>query len=259
MDDEKVYEICKDLCIEHNGHRLYRIRSLINRPRFDVLKGSLGGYIESENNLTDHGWVGDNAKVYGNAVVSDGSAVLGNAEVFDHAVVRGLSVVSGKARVYEHAKVKTNSLIGGDAKVHGNALVTGFAIVSGNADVTDYAIVSENARVYDNASVCEQAIVSGWAKIYDTVCVKGVANIRESVEIRGDAVIKQHTDYMVFHDTWSAFYTFVWTASNDKWSVWSQSRTAEDMIKQAYNFSEVCGKGFEATANYVNELKKIRG
>lgn len=64
---------------------------------------------------------------------------------------------------------------------------------------------------------------------------------------------------MLFRDTWSDFYTFVWTASNDKWSVWGSSRTAEDMIKQAYNFSEVCGKGFEATANYVNELKKIRG
>ena len=92
------------------GVTLRRIRALTNFG--DVEKGDLGGWIETEENLTQDG----DAWVYGDAWVT------GNAEV------------------------------SGDARVSGNALVYGDARVSGNARVYGDAWVTGNARVYGNVS-----------------------------------------------------------------------------------------------------------
>lgn len=68
----KKYELTNEH-IDAYGTRLYRIRALIDFG--DVKAGDLGGYVESENNLSHDG----NAWVYGNAWVSDNARVSGNA------------------------------------------------------------------------------------------------------------------------------------------------------------------------------------
>ena len=85
----KKYELLKDDTKEISGHTLYRIKAL--RDFGDVTKGDLGGYIESENNLSHY----DNAWVYGNAMVFDDAWVYGNARVY------------GDARVYGNAVIKS--------------------------------------------------------------------------------------------------------------------------------------------------------
>ena len=64
---------------EIGGKKLYRIEAL--KDFGDVKAGDLGGYIESEDNLSHYGnaWVYDNASVYGNASVSGNASVGGNA------------------------------------------------------------------------------------------------------------------------------------------------------------------------------------
>ena len=91
---QKKYELLKnDTITIPNGKTLYRIKALIN---FDVVvAGSLGGYIEKEDNLTHTG----NAWVYGNARVSGNAWVFGNACVSDDACVSGDARVSGDALV----------------------------------------------------------------------------------------------------------------------------------------------------------------
>ncbi len=71
------------------GHTLHRIRAM--RDFGNVLKGDLGGWIESESNLSQDGkcWVSGNAKVYGDAKVSGDAWVGGNAEVCGNAEVGG--------------------------------------------------------------------------------------------------------------------------------------------------------------------------
>ena len=64
-----------DETIEFNGKTLFRIQAL--KDFGDVKAGDLGGYIESEKNLSQEGncWVADNARVSGNA------RVYGDAEI----------------------------------------------------------------------------------------------------------------------------------------------------------------------------------
>ena len=75
----KKYELLKDDTKIMSGRTLYRIKAL--RDFGNVTKGDLGGYIESENNLSHCGnaMVYDNAMVYGNAMVC-GDVVIKSTE-----------------------------------------------------------------------------------------------------------------------------------------------------------------------------------
>ena len=78
----KKYRILKDDAIEFYGHTLYRIKALKDVGYYK--KGTLGGYIESESNLSqgdDTAWVADNAKVYGGAYLGNNAIACGNAIV----------------------------------------------------------------------------------------------------------------------------------------------------------------------------------
>lgn len=88
----KKYELTSETKIVF-GHILYRIKALSSFGY--VSAGDLGGFLESEKNLSQNGnaWVSGNARVYGNAEVS------GNAEVYGSARVSGNAEVYGNARV----------------------------------------------------------------------------------------------------------------------------------------------------------------
>lgn len=63
----KKYELLKDDTIDCEGITLYRIRAL--KEFGDVKAGDIGGYVESEDNLSHDGdcWIYDDAMVYANA------------------------------------------------------------------------------------------------------------------------------------------------------------------------------------------------
>lgn len=110
--NRKKYRLLQDTAIQFRGHKLYRIEAIKNFG--NVKKGDLGGYIESEDNLSqlENCWVLDNAKVYGNSVVFENASVGGYAQVYDNAEVKG------------------------EAKIHGDGLVGSFARIDKDADIS---------------------------------------------------------------------------------------------------------------------------
>lgn len=75
--------------IKYYGRTLYRIQAL--KDFGDVKVSDLGGWIESERNLSQEGncWVYDEAKVFDNAEVFGGAKIFGKAEVFGNACLYG--------------------------------------------------------------------------------------------------------------------------------------------------------------------------
>ena len=71
----KKYELTSETKIVF-GHILYRIKALSSFGC--VSAGDLGGFLESEKNLSQNGdaWVSGNAEVYGNAWVSEIGAIF---------------------------------------------------------------------------------------------------------------------------------------------------------------------------------------
>lgn len=78
---------------------LYQIEAL--RDFGDIKAGDLGGFVESEANLSHGGdcWVGDKARIYGNALVCGNATVGGNARVYGNAKIFGNATVSGSSKV----------------------------------------------------------------------------------------------------------------------------------------------------------------
>lgn len=150
----KKYELT-DETIEYDGRKLHRIKALTFFG--NVKAGEIGGWIESESNLSQEGnaWVFDNAKVYGNAQVCD------NAKVYDNAIVHD------NAKIYGNAKVHENSLVYNNAKVYEDARIFGKARVYGNARVYGKPWAFGNARAYDDAEIYASAWLCGNAEVGD--------------------------------------------------------------------------------------------
>ena len=140
MGTKKKYVLTDDTMVLY-GLTLHHIKAVISFG--DVKEGDLGGWIESEKNLSHSG----DAWVYGDA------RVCGDARVYGDAMVYGNARVCGDARVYGDARVCGDAWVYGDARVYGNARVCGDAEVYGNA------------MVYGDARVCGDAWVCGDAQI----------------------------------------------------------------------------------------------
>lgn len=107
---EKKYELT-DETMDFNGKTLYRIRAL--KDFGNVKKGNLGGYVESEKNLSHDGncWIYDKAKVYGNANVFNDAKVFDNAQVFGNAKLFYNAKACGDAKVFNYARIGGDALI----------------------------------------------------------------------------------------------------------------------------------------------------
>lgn len=86
----KKYELT-DETIEVYGTALHRIKAL--KDFGNVKKGELGGYVESEHNLSQEG----NCWVCGNAEVYDNAEVCGNA---DYITIKGLGSVCRNTTIF---------------------------------------------------------------------------------------------------------------------------------------------------------------
>lgn len=99
------------------GVVLRRIRATITLIDRGITAGDVGGWIESDRNLVDRGWVGEDAAVYQHAVISDDAQVRHRGKVRGQARIRGRAAVYDDAVVDEDAIVEDDSSVGGDAQV----------------------------------------------------------------------------------------------------------------------------------------------
>lgn len=156
----KKFELVKEKYITlKDGRKLYQIRALreIQNERMivSIKKGELGGYVESEKNLSQEGnsWISQSARVYENALVKDGSLVgnkvivRGNAAIEDDAYVRAMSI--GKTIIEDNARIGGISTVGLEdpfvvfnhkgTRIRGNSAILGNTMID-RTDVKDSVI-----------------------------------------------------------------------------------------------------------------------
>ena len=231
---EIKYTLRRDLTKNVDGRILYRIEA--TKDFSDVKKGDLGGWIEKEDNLSQKGdcWVYSNACLFNNVVVKDNAQIHGNARIYDDTYIFDNASIYGNATLYNSVKVSD------EAKVHGNAIITDKVKVFGNADIYGYAKLCDECKIYGEAVIRDYGFVYGEA------------------EIAGDAIIKDKFDYIVCRNNWSSGRYFTYTHSNKMWKVGCFYGTGKELIKKAYEDSELSGKNYEATVKYVEELYSNR-
>jgi len=102
---------------------MYRIKAL--RSFGCIKEGALGGYIESEDNLSHEGycWVFSSAQVYGNARVDD------NARVYGSVRLSGNVHICDNAQIFGDAHIcPSYAFICGDTKIDHGVWVQGVLI-----------------------------------------------------------------------------------------------------------------------------------
>lgn len=194
---------------QYDGTTLHEIRALrdlhivatnSDTEAIIIRAGDIGGWIESEANLSHDGncWVDDNARVYGTSSVKDdayvgnnadvcSSTVANNARVVDNAEISHFSevleaaFVSGDAVVTDHSKISEKAIVGDNAFIASST-------ISGCASVLDEARVEDDSTVFENAVVYMNAVVTNRSNIYGNASIGTKARISCS-EIYGSATI----------------------------------------------------------------------
>lgn len=132
----KKYEITD---IAHPVYpELHRIRAL-RQVRDDVPAGELGGFVQSEANLSQGN---DDAWLYDDSISRHEANVCGGAQLHDRAVAQDLALVSGSSTMY------------------GNAIACDSVIVTCGCIRND-ALVCGNARVRENSATHIAPVVTG--------------------------------------------------------------------------------------------------
>lgn len=141
---EKKYTLSDQAMRLADGTILHRIRAL---KSFDangriVLKGALGGWVQSEDNLSQKGkcWIHDDARAYGQSRVLDDATLHDESEIADNVVI------SDAAAMYDHSSAMDSARISGDTRI------MDFASIQDTAQIKN-AIAFENSRIFSNAIV----------------------------------------------------------------------------------------------------------
>ena len=110
---QKKYELTDEYTlVESNsgGHkRVFRIRALLDIPRYNVRIGELGGFVESEANLSQEGdcWVADNA------IVSDNATVKDDVVAWNCSRMTGNSSLTGESTIYDKVQLTDQVSVSG--------------------------------------------------------------------------------------------------------------------------------------------------
>lgn len=214
---EKKYKVTDRFCLLDNGVRLYRIRAV--KDFRDVHKGDLGGFIESEYNLSQKSdcWIYGGAKVYEgakvceHAIIKDSAVIRETALIKGNAQITGNSVISGDV-VLEKGTVSNTNI--GDEDVKYELLKDDTVYFDGSTlyrirSLMDFLDVKKGelggyihseknlprhllkscSWVYDNAKVYGSSVIDGYAKVKGNAVVKGNSNINGNSCVTGESVI----------------------------------------------------------------------
>lgn len=153
MPEPKKYEITE--IAHHKYPWLHRIRAL-RQVNEQVTAGSLGGYVQTEDNLSQDGtcWI------YDQAVCCEDALVTMDGRMYDGAIARDAALVGGDARMFERARAEGNScMTSGELKE--DARIAGDAVIK-QAENGLSPLIGRHSNVY--GTVC------GWFVVNDNIC-----------------------------------------------------------------------------------------
>lgn len=177
-------------CIKVDGNdvTVHRIQALHDFG--DVQEGDLGGWVDSEERLSDLGdcWIYVDACACGKSVILDDACIKNNAVVCGTALVRDRAIVCDNAVVSGDSIIRDYSIIRDCAKVSGKACIEGHSSIEDNAEVSDCVHVMDS-RVLGDAKICDRAKIMLGVTVDDNAIVCKDASVTGTATIAGDAYV----------------------------------------------------------------------
>lgn len=135
------------------GRKVSRIRAL--KDFSNVKSGTLGGFVQSERNLSQH----DDCWIYDNAVAMDNSIVSNNAKLKD------TSMAMENSQVLDNAVLSDKAIISENAQIYGKAKMFGESRAYGDAEIFGEAKMMDMSRAFRDAWICKDVIIHSVASV----------------------------------------------------------------------------------------------
>ena len=167
----RKYELT-NISMEFGGRTLYRIRAL--KDFSDVKRGELGGWVSSENNLSQEGncWIYDEAKCMDNARMYDDSCMYGYSEMYD------------SSRMYGYSKMYDSS------EMHDSSTMYGSSIMYGNSMMCGYSKMFDNTEMFDDSAMYEYSVMYGYSIMFGNSEMYGDSEMHDHSRMYGDSILK---------------------------------------------------------------------
>lgn len=257
----KKYVFTKDTIV-HEGVVLHRIKAIRDIGTM-AEKGTLGGYIEKESNLSqeDDCWVDRDSKVLGNVQIQNyvriynstihGSICIKDGTLIMNSVINGDGTIDGSGCIEQSNiagcfTIKNSNInhVTCSAKcviiIHSNIDNSSLSYSTINNSKIEYSNVGENVDIIDSI-------------IYNTDINKNVS--LNNVNIENETPINSNSDVLVFKNNWSSLRFFTYYVPSKKWFVGCFKGTGKELIEKAYKDSELSGKMYEKYVKFAeNEL-----
>lgn len=133
-------------------HRIRAVTSINDR----IGKGSLGGFVESEQNLSQEG----TSWIYDDAISCESALVERSAGLYDGAMARGSALITGESQMYDRAVAEGNCCIRA-GEIKEEARVAGDSIIGEGMQDQLSPLIAGKSHVYGT--------VRGWFVIKDLV------------------------------------------------------------------------------------------
>ena len=229
----KNYELIKESKTIFEGIEIYRIRAL--KDFSDVRTGDIGGWVCSEDNLSQNG----NCWIYDNAKCLDDARVYYNAKMYDNAIMYDDAIMYDNSRMFNNTIMYNNSRIFNNAKMYDNAMMYNKtrmfsnAIMGDNAIMYDDAIIGDNAKMFDNSRMYDDAIM------YDNAILNKDKLLYGSINKSYKKIFQYHCEKRLL--------TAILTEENEiLYSIGCQiGITKKKFIDRIYNDCKIKGKGLE--------------
>ena len=140
--EPKKYKLIQDSRIWQYDKAIYRIQAL--RDFSDVKKGDLGGFVESEENLSQEGncWIYDMAQAVEKSRVTGDACLRDCAKMYDSSILRDKAQLQGCARMIQYASLEDNA-VAIDAEISGFATITGDVVIRRKRDYMVFSDIPE--------------------------------------------------------------------------------------------------------------------
>ena len=179
----RKYELT-NISMEFGIKTLYRIRAL--KDFSDVKVGDLGGWVQSEDNLSQKGecWIYDEAKCMDNARMYDDSCMYGYSEMYDSSRMHGDSKMHNYSEMHDYSIMYSYSKMYDNAEMHDNSKMYGNSIMYGNSMMFDYSEMFDDSAMYGNSTMNGYSIMFGNSELYDDSEMHGRSRMY------GDSILK---------------------------------------------------------------------
>ena len=248
---KKKYKILKDDFRIIDGVKVYRIQAL--KSFANVKKGDLGGFIQSEANLSQQ----NTCWIYDVSVVKDEVKVLDDAKVFSNSILRGVFTVEDACRIADSIiKVKLcGSIKDGiylcETNINSYTMTLKTGVLNNNDIYATNLTVIESSLKYVTCN--ESNLYFNNSYLYE---VKINNSVTLNHVMAKQTEISSNSDIFVFLNNWSSLRYFNYVVPNKTWYVGCFIGSGEELIEKAYKDSELSGKMYEKYVKFIEKLNE---